>query len=123
MKIRQLECFCALAETLNFTKAAQQIYMTQSVFSKNIASLEHELGCTLITRSKVSPVLTEAGTRIYARAKGIVRDAEENQKIAGDARRGELLTIRIGLLWYPGGFIRREGYFCKKQRDNFADFI
>lgn len=47
-----LQCFIAVAETLSFTKAADQVGRTQSAISQQIAKLEHLMGHTLIARGK-----------------------------------------------------------------------
>lgn len=106
MNIKHLECFCALAETLNFTKAAKQVYITQPAFSKIIASLEKELDCLLFTRSKTAPALTEAGIQIYERARNVIYEIKEIEKIAKQNGRTERITLQIGILW--GGLHKRE---------------
>ena len=58
----QVQCFLVLAETLSFTKAAQQLYMSQPVLSRKIAALEEELGIVLINRHPVS--LTKEGAEL-----------------------------------------------------------
>ena len=55
-----ISTFLALAETLNFTKAAEQLHMTQPALSKQIGALEHEVGCPLISRGP-GVSLTPAG--------------------------------------------------------------
>lgn len=55
-----LQCFIAVAETLNFTKAAEQVGRTQSAISQQIAKLENLVGKTLIFRGK-QPSLTLEG--------------------------------------------------------------
>ena len=52
MTLTMLKCFMEAMETLNFTTAAQNVYITQPAFSRNIAALEKELGITLFIRSK-----------------------------------------------------------------------
>ena len=62
----EFECFIAAAETLNFTSAAQQVHITQPAFSRNIATLEDELGFLLFQRSKkVGLRITPAGLALY----------------------------------------------------------
>lgn len=98
MNMKQIECFIALAETLNFTKASELCYVSQSAFSRLISSLEDELGCKLIARSKVNPRLTNAGERIYEQAKLIQFHGTEMKNIATIANNGELGDFRIGIL-------------------------
>ncbi len=68
MELRHLRYFDALAETLNFTRAAERLHVTQSTLSHQIRQLEEELGHALFDRSTRHVRLTEAGEllRSYA---------------------------------------------------------
>ena len=59
------KCFLSLAKTLNFTKTAEQVFMTQQNVSHNIAALEKELQLQLFIRSTRSVKLTEEGREFY----------------------------------------------------------
>ena len=61
MTIFQLECFCALADSLNFTQTANAMFITQPALSRAISSLEQELQLTLLQRTTHSVTLTPAG--------------------------------------------------------------
>ncbi len=61
---RQLTAFMTLAATLNFTKAAERLGITQSALSHRIRQLENELGTVLINRSSHGAHLTESGNRV-----------------------------------------------------------
>ena len=60
MEIRQLKYFAAVADTLNFSRAAETLFISQSALSKQIADLERELGMVLLQRDKRSVRLTPA---------------------------------------------------------------
>lgn len=66
MTTEKLFEFSILAQTLNFSRAAQKLFISQSVLSRHIAELEKELGVSLLDRSTRSVKLTEAG-RILTR--------------------------------------------------------
>lgn len=61
MRIDNLECFLALAETLNYTEAASRLFITQSALSRTIQQMEEELGMELFSRSRRNVCLTPAG--------------------------------------------------------------
>lgn len=78
-----LQCFIALAETLNFTKAADRVGRTQSALSQQIAKLEHLLGKPLVIRGKQT-VLTADGDiflsyarKIYALQRELIDKLQE----------------------------------------------
>ena len=61
MNFSQIKCFLAAADCLSFTKAAERLYLSQPVLSRQIASMEDELGIELFIREKKSIRLTPAG--------------------------------------------------------------
>lgn len=66
MKINssQLQAFYSLAKVLNFTKAAEALFITQSALSQRIAKLEEDLETTLFIRERSSIRLTEEGYKV-----------------------------------------------------------
>jgi len=71
MDLKQIRAFISVANSLNFTKAAQELYMTQSSISKLVKSLEDELGTPLFYRSPKTE-LTEIGKSIYKKGINII---------------------------------------------------
>ncbi|MFN3493536.1 MAG: LysR substrate-binding domain-containing protein [Hydrogenophaga sp.] len=61
MELRHLRYFDAIAETQNFTRAAERLHVTQSTLSHQIRQLEEELGLVLFDRAHKKVALTEAG--------------------------------------------------------------
>ncbi len=61
MNISQIRCFLTAAKYMSFTKAAEKLYLSQPGLSRQVSSLETELGVTLFERGKNSIRLTEAG--------------------------------------------------------------
>ena len=61
MEIRQLRSFLAVADTLNFSRAAQSLFLSQSALSRQIMDLEKEIGLPLFERNTRRVELTEAG--------------------------------------------------------------
>lgn len=80
MELRVLNYFLAIAREENFTKAAQQLHVTQPTLSRQIADLEQELGVKLFVRSNHSIVLTEDGMRLKRRAQEILSLADKTKR-------------------------------------------
>jgi len=60
-----LRCFLSLAETLNFTRTAKELYMSQQAVSQHISRLEEDLGFPLFSRTRRSVSLTKGGKQMY----------------------------------------------------------
>ena len=61
----QIQCFMTVAEYLNFTEAASQLFVAQSSLSRNISNLEEELSLQLFLRTKKYVRLTPAGAILF----------------------------------------------------------
>ena len=75
MNTMQLECFMAVVHTLNFSKAAESVRITQPAVSHQIRTLEEELGVQLFSRTNKSVTLTRAGMQFIGDAVSILRIA------------------------------------------------
>ena len=99
MDIRQLRCFLAAAEHLNFTKAASALFMTQSGISYQIASLEEALGVQLFHRSPRAMKLTEAGNYYHQAIRQLVESYGEivlKTRLLGSEVSGKLSIGVVG---------------------------
>ena len=93
INIRQLETFVVTAEYSNFTRAAEELHLTQSTVSMHIRTLEEALHTTLILRgARRKFVLTEDGSRVYAIAKDILSRCQALETL-GKELDGALMTI------------------------------
>ena len=72
MDMQQLKIFLSISRTLNFTRTAEEFFMTQPTVSNRIRALEEELGAALIKRSPHHVSLTEAGTEFLRYAASIL---------------------------------------------------
>ena len=72
MLLKQVQYFIAVAENGSFTRAAEQLYITQSAVSQQIASLENEVGAELFYRRGHSIELTDSGRYFYREVKPLV---------------------------------------------------
>jgi len=77
VELRQLRYFIAVADALNFSRAAESLYISQPSLSQVIADLEHELGVELLKRSKRSVELTEAGKTMLRLSRNALRNIEK----------------------------------------------
>lgn len=94
---RQLECLVAVAEELNFSRAADRLGIAQSAMSVQIQQLEHDLGVRLLNRNKRQPIsLTDVGTLLYAEATSALRHIGRAEKVAVLAAQGMSGSVRLG---------------------------
>ncbi|WP_462409516.1 LysR family transcriptional regulator [Neobacillus sp. Marseille-QA0830] len=98
MDIRQLRYFITVAEHLNFTKAANQLYVAQSAISHQIADLEDQLGVKLFIRNKRSVQLTPAGSVFLKEAIEIVDKTSTAVEKAKQTEAGSIGSLSIGFL-------------------------
>lgn len=84
MEFQQLRYFIAVAETENFTRAAERSHVSQPSLSQQILKLESEVGHKLFHRLGRRAVLTEAGAAFLDRARRIVFEVENAAKELSD---------------------------------------
>ena len=102
ISIRQLEVFVATAEYCSFTRAAEDLHLSQSTVSMHIRALEELLRASLIQRgARKKVILTEEGKRVYAMAKDILSRAEALQ----EGQRAEEEPLRIGTSTVPAQYL------------------
>lgn len=97
MNFRQMHYVVVLAETLNFSQAAEKLGITQPALSKQIISVEKELGITLFNRSSVPFTLTSAGEEIVLRLKEMLISEEQLKIVADEYKSGEKGRLVIGI--------------------------
>ncbi|MGL5870820.1 MAG: LysR family transcriptional regulator [Xenococcaceae cyanobacterium] len=90
MEFRQLKYFKAVAEELNFSRAARRLNIAQPPLTRQIRSLERELGVELFYRTNRRVELTEAGNIFLVEAQRILEQIEQSALIAQRASRGEI---------------------------------
>lgn len=100
MDTRQLQYFISVADCLNFTKAAQKFFISQTAISQQIKALEDTLNVKLFTRTNRSVKLTPAGHIFYKDAKIIISKTNEAIKNVQLANSGYSGFLNIGII--PG---------------------
>jgi DNA-binding transcriptional LysR family regulator len=96
MELRHLRYFLAVAEELNFTRAARRLHIAQPPLTQQIKALEAELGVTLIDRSAYRICLTQAGRAFAAEVTRILGDVRNAALIAKRAARSSVGQVRVG---------------------------
>lgn len=96
MELRHLRYFVAVAEELNFRRAAERLHVTRPALSKQIKDLELQTGVRLLERNTVSVSLTDAGSVFLAEARGILADVDRAIGLAREAQDGRRGQLRIG---------------------------
>lgn len=76
-ELRHLRAFVALAEELNFTRAAARVFVTQPALSHQIQRLEEELGLTLFRRTSRKVTLTDDGERLLELSRRVITTLDE----------------------------------------------
>jgi len=98
----QLEAFLAVAQTLNFTRAAERLHITQSALSQRILNLEESLETSLFIRDRAGLKLTEVAQELvrYCQIKDSLEDdfvskikSQSNQELAGTVRIGGFSSV------------------------------
>jgi len=98
MELRHLRYFVAVAEDLNFTKAATKLHLAQPSLTRQIHNLEEELGVRLLTRTKSHVALTEEGRSFLVDARRILALATESILSVQRLSRGETGQLNIAYL-------------------------
>lgn len=103
MELRHLRYFVALAECLNFTRAAEQVHVTQSTLSHQIRQLEEEIGQVLFERQGKRVVMSEAGEVFLAYAQKALNEVDlglgalrqSGHNLTGEIRIGTTHTFNL----------------------------
>jgi DNA-binding transcriptional LysR family regulator len=120
----QLEAFFTLTQTLNFTKAAARLHVTQSALSQRILNLEEELQVTLFIRDKAGLKLTESAFELvrYCQSKNSLEEeviaklkSKNNKELVGSIRIGAFSSIMRSALMPAISHIARKHPGLKLQ--------
>lgn len=98
MDVRQLKYFVAVANTRNFTRAAEQLHIAQPPLSRQIQLLEEELGVQLLLRNSRPVRLTEAGRMFYEQAVQIINRMDQLKTTTRQLGQAHRQTLSIGFV-------------------------
>ncbi len=96
MDLHQLRHFLALADTLNYRRTAETVFIAQPALSRQIQQLENEVGALLFKRDKRNVSLTPAGTYLRQEAGRLLEQLDGAFRRTAQIHRGEAGEIRIG---------------------------
>jgi DNA-binding transcriptional LysR family regulator len=99
LELRHLRYFVAVAEELNFSRAAERLHMAQPPLSVAIRQLEQELGTGLLARTTREVRLTDAGQAFLDGARRTLLELERAKSDAKRSAAGELGQLRVGFSW------------------------
>ena len=103
--IRQLRFLAALAETRNFSRAAELCHVTQSTLSTGLKELEARLGVQVAERSKHSVLMTPVGTDLAVRARDILAHVQDFADRAAKEATSGATQLRLGAIPTVGPFL------------------
>lgn len=96
MNTQELKCFLRVAERLNFTRAAEELYLTPPTVTHHIQKLEEELGVQLFYRDSKSVRLTMEGETFYLDANEIMMKMDDALAHLNNIRSQKQTVLRIG---------------------------
>ena len=117
IELRHLRSFVAVAEELNFGRAAEQLYLSQPALSRQIRALEQFVGVELFRRSTHQVELTLAGEALLDRARSILRGVDEAVSVTQSVG-GELVGRSMGM-WKALADLSEAGADVHSMRDAY----
>ncbi|CAM5519428.1 LysR family transcriptional regulator [Streptomyces viridochromogenes] len=100
--VRDLRYFVTVAEELHFTQAAARLYVSQPALSKQVRSLERQLGAELLRRGPRGVTLTEAGAALLPHARRVLAAWAEGAEALDTVRAAARGTLVVGMSTSPG---------------------
>jgi DNA-binding transcriptional LysR family regulator len=98
VELRHLRAFVAVAEELNFTRAAKRLFIVQQALSAQIRQLEDRIGTRLFERDTRRVALTDAGVALYQQASALLQDAEAAVAAAKAAGTAQTRSLTVGFV-------------------------
>ena len=119
MEVHQLRYVCAIADTGNFSRAAERCKIAQPSLSQQVLKLEEELGTKLFDRLGRSIRLTEAGRAFIPRARAILHQMETARSSAADQNTDLRGSVAVGVIPTVAPYLmpRYTARFAKKYPD------
>jgi DNA-binding transcriptional LysR family regulator len=122
-ELRQLRYFVAVAEELNFTRAAQRVHVVQQGLSGAIAQLEQQLGARLFLRTTRRVELTDAGVVLLPYARETLAAADRGVTALAEVVGGHRRQLRVGLAMTAGLSLTPTLLRCFEARNADVDLV
>lgn len=115
MNLKQLEAFVQVARERSFSRAAKELYLTQPTVSAHIASLEKELGTSLLSRTTKEVSLTKDGEELYVYAEQMLAlERKIRERFGGRSRTGQK-PLRIAASTVPSQYLLPKIMACFRR--------
>jgi len=116
VELRQLRYFVAVAEELNFGRAAERLLIAGPSLSQQVKALEHDLGVRLFDRDRHSVALTPAGAALLPHTRALLERADDLQRRAAQISGRE--PVRLGYVeWLPADVTARTSAVAQLRVD------
>jgi DNA-binding transcriptional LysR family regulator len=116
MELKQIQYFEAVRKRKSFSKAAEDLLLTQQCISKNIHSLEQELGTPLFTRSSSGVELTEEGHYFHEQAAIIMQTQDEVLRHFSELQNQKRSSLKIGVSHGLGIFFNEKFFLGFRKK-------
>lgn len=105
MTLNELRYIVAVAQELNFRRAAEKAYISQPALSLAIQKLEHELAIKIFERGKNSITITPTGQAVIEQAQRVLEEAERIREIALQGQNQLSSPLRVGIIHSVGPYL------------------
>lgn len=105
MNLNELRYIVAVAQELNFRRAAERCFVSQPALSLAIQKLEDELGIRIFERSKTEVTVTPVGERVVGQAQCVLEEAARIKEIASQGKDQLSGPLRLGVIYTVGPYL------------------